>query len=304
MSIKIVQRPLHLAKWANLNDFDFPGPSRAAKFACIAMFETGTLNLESYALTSVMAISSGNSIYVANGLIQDPLEPDLSNVPGYRGITRILGNLGRPGVVMLVPPQAPLIRAEDPNSWRLVYHHPFNGEVVDSFADTSLHLSFTKYELPISVPIGAVDAEAIMLETLISVYDRNRWVADLDILRNLADEKHFRRLRVPSCIHDISTRSALPMPNGNIIKLMDINHLKKLVSIDNWDELLDPPERLGETQVGVVRACNNWHARLTAMSVSVQKNHRTVVLPTQGLCEDCGVKSLEEYAKFAEILIL
>ena len=176
VSITVVNQPLHCANWIPIPLKNFTKISRAAQFACIAMFETGTLNLEPGALSTVMAISSGNSIYVANQLIHD------RSGPGKFGITRILGNLGRPGVVMLVPPEAPRVSAVDPKNWRLVNHHLFDGAAVDSFTDTSLHLSCTEYEVPLAVPIGAIDADAVMLETLISVYDRQKWIADLDIL--------------------------------------------------------------------------------------------------------------------------
>jgi hypothetical protein len=300
VSITVAKRPLHLAKWASsvilrvnkpeiLNDrLDFMGNrfsggfSRPAKFACIAMFETGTLDLDPSALSSVMAISSGNSIYVADGLIQDPLEHYLSNEHVTPGMTRILGNLGRPGVVMLVPPQEPRVLPEDPERWRLVNHHRFNNELIDSFTDTSLHLSFTEYEIPLSVPIGAMDAEAIMLESLISVYDRKRWIADLDILRSLADQQHSNFLRLRPCAH--GDRAIMSLET--LVTYSD-PAITEIVSIDNWDELLDPPESLGKTQVGVIRACNNWHARLATMSVSVQKKHNTFVLPSHELCKYC-----------------
>lgn len=299
VSMNLAQRPLHLARWAIAEDLGGSASNRAAKFACIAMFETGTLDIEPSAVSLVMAMSSGNSIYVANGLLQDPSGDECAEPKGY-GVTRILGNLGRPGVVMLVPPQAPRIVAKDPNSWRLINHHRFNGETVDSFTDTSLHLSFTEYEVPLSVPIGAIDAHAVMLESLISVYDRKKWIADLDILGNLENEHECDRLGRQYCRHS-GYQSASPA--GNIIKLMDIP-TKQLVSIDNWDELLDPPERLGETRIGVIRAGSNWQARLATMSVSVQMKHRTVVLSTRGVCESCGVEILKKCKQFAQILIL
>jgi hypothetical protein len=77
------------------------------------MLETGVHDLHPDQLESVFAMSSGNSIYVAESLLQDPSSPDQSSQPKFQGIRRILGNLDRPTKVMLVPPQAPRVREPD-----------------------------------------------------------------------------------------------------------------------------------------------------------------------------------------------
>ena len=141
--------------------------SLPAKFACIAMFETGSNAVDEKQLSPIMALSSGNSIYVANALLQDPLKP---NSYGPQGITRIVGNIDRPGVVMLAPPQAPLIRPDDPESWRVINHINFDGSLENSFPETSLHLSFTEYEVPLSVPIGAKDADVSIVDVRTRFY--------------------------------------------------------------------------------------------------------------------------------------
>lgn len=156
--------------------FLIPCLTTSEELLTLPCFESGSLDLDLATLDPVMAIASGNSIFVINALLQGP-----SNV-GSNSIVRLLGNIGRPGVVMLAPPQAPLIRPIDPRSWRIVNHFDFDGKVEHSFKDTSLHLSFTEYEVPLAVSVGAVDAEATMLETLVSVYDRDKWVADIDVL--------------------------------------------------------------------------------------------------------------------------
>ena len=267
------------------------------------MFESGSLDIEPSSLTSVMALSSGNSIYVANALLQDPGESS-ELLTGWPGITRILGNLDRPGIVMLSPPSVPLIRPEDPGAWRLINHFPFDGQTEGLFKDTSLHLSFTQYEVPMNVSIGAVDAEVTMLESLISAYDCKSWVADLDVLGILKDKQFLRCYRVPLCAQD-SEEHLLPLQDVTV--QIGKAAAKRLVSIDSWDELLDPPEGLGIRTIGVVRTGSNWQARLVATSVSVQKRHRTMVLPTipmVPLCTVCGWRALRNIADFPEILIL
>lgn len=271
--------------------------SLAAKFACIAMFETGSHTLSSDQLQSVMAMSSGNSIYVANALIQDPLEP---NSHGPQGITRIVGNIDHPGVVMLAPPQAPLVREEDLGNWHVINHHKFDGKVESCFSGTSLHLSFTKFEVPLIVPVGAVDAEMSMVETLISTHDQKHWVADLDVVASLKCKEFFKRLQSPRCTHE-GTDPRPTMENAAV----QIGRAsgRRLVSISSWEELLDPPGKLGSTCIGVVRAFDSWHARVATMSVSVQRRLRTVVLPTEPLCTICGADVYRNMAEFAQILI-
>ncbi|KAI4258667.1 MAG: hypothetical protein L6R42_004959 [Xanthoria sp. 1 TBL-2021] len=293
ISISVVNIPIY-DNWFTNNDLYH---SLAAKFACIAMFETGTCSIQAEQLGSVMAMSSGNSIYVADALLQDPINP---NTMGPQGITRIIGNIDHPGVVMLAPPQSPLIRSDDADTWRVVNHQRFDGKLENCLSGTSLHLSFTKYEVPLSVSVGAVDAEISMVETLISAHDLKNWVADLDILSGLRCEKSFKRLRSPYCIHE-NQNPRPPTENAavQIGKACD----KQLVSIASWAELLDPPGDLGRSTIAVVRAYDNWHARVATMSVCVQMGLSTGVLPTEPLCTICGNKTFVDMAKWAQVLI-
>ena len=292
VSITIVEHPM----W-KVSYYDSLSSSLAAKFTCIAMFETGSHTVNPEQLQSVMAMSSGNSIYVANALLQDPLEP---NSYGPQGISRIVGNIDHPGVVMLAPPQAPLVREEDPGNWRIINHHKFDGKAESCFSGTSLHLSFTRYEIPLSVSIGAVDAEMSMVETLISTHDQKHWIADLDIIASLRCEKFFRRLQSPRCTHKGS--NPRPSMENAAVQIERVSG-RRMVSISSWEELLDPPGNLGSTCIGVVRAFDSWHARLATMSVSVQRRLRTVVLPTEPLCTICGADAYRNMAEFAQILI-
>ncbi|KAI4117187.1 MAG: hypothetical protein LQ338_007598 [Usnochroma carphineum] len=150
-------------------------------FACIAAFETGELDIDPDEIkkSGTMAISCGNSIYVAERLISDPVE----TLPEY-AIRRITGNIGKPGLSLLVPPENPKAPKPDFGSWSTVNHASFNGLLEDNFAGTSLHLSFSDYQLPIAVgKHGQRDQECCFMEAIISVYDRGQWVADVDVLK-------------------------------------------------------------------------------------------------------------------------
>jgi hypothetical protein len=109
VDLAITLKPLSVANW-------FPGRHifaaqkflrRYEAFSCITHLETGSLNLLPSSLEKVMAISSGNSIFVAASLCKDPwLDPH--NQAGV--VYRYVGNVGKAGVILLVPPAAPRIR--------------------------------------------------------------------------------------------------------------------------------------------------------------------------------------------------
>jgi len=249
---------------------------RAAKFAAIAMLESGTENLHPDQLFSVMAMGSGNSIYVDDALLQDPSETSLSNSPIFGGIRRILGSLDRPGIIFLVPPQVPRILEVDLSSWRLVQQTTFDGSSKNSFKQTSLHLSFTEYEIPLGGARGGRDVAALMLETLVSVHDGRQWVADLDILGSLAmlplegDGGGICR-----CGH---------LPNDNLGYMLSTSHRLKLKSLETWDDQLCCKENLLGSEIGVVRTYNNPYSRLAAAAVCIQKGFYVCLLPSHLIC--------------------
>ena len=280
ISTSIIQSPLCEARWIGEKSAKNSGsiwrtwpPAKASngihftsysgKFACLAMLELGaTCNIDPEELQHVIAMSSGNSIYVASPLLQDPNEQD-----DGRTIKRIIGNVGRPGITMMMPPPQPRIRPLS-DSWKLVQHAAYDGKLEDCFYNTSLHLSFTTYELPLATGrYGGVDAEVVLVESLVSVYDRGNKVADLDVLGSLS-EPLLQRLEECTCSPRASKRLRT-----------------KLISIDNWEELLDSPNHRGKA--GVVRAHGNWVARLAATCISIQKRYKTVLVSKPPVCSVC-----------------
>jgi hypothetical protein len=271
---------LHTAPWAPQKLANFQGKwtlplpqyqgyklNRSQAFACIAMFDSGTARVDPSTLHRVMAMSSGNSIYVATPLLADPF----SQYGGHE-IKRIIGNIGRPGIAMLVPPQSPRLRRSDgESSWKLVNHNEFDGKKENCFGATSMHLSFTGYEAPVSLDSqGLQDVEVYLVESVISVHERGEWVADLDVLGMLEQSKMLKRYeKRTSCSHSCSSRSGY---NRDIIRL---------TAIDNWDELLDSP--LG---AGIVRANANWTARLSTTVAALQKGHPVCIINGDA-CWEC-----------------
>ncbi|KAM0795945.1 hypothetical protein BDR22DRAFT_938312 [Usnea florida] len=241
--------------------------ARCSAFACIAMCETGTLDLDPHNIRSVMAISSGNSLYIASDLLQDPAQPVRSTY-----VKRVVGNIGRAGLALLVPPQEPKLPVENPDSWRLINHASFDGKLENCFASTSLHLGFSGYEFALADDSqGGRFTEAFFIEAVVSVHDRGDWVADLDILSALQSGL-FNILPTKACCK----KKASPTKPGFY-----------LTSIDQWAELLDQ-----HGHCAIVRAHQNWQARLAASVISVKLGYQTFVFSGDP-CWKCGLEMLK-----------
>jgi hypothetical protein len=266
VDLRVASRALYKHSWIPPQDktrhYPFAGFSltQEEKFACIARFESGSFNIHPSAMAGVLAISSGNSIYVARCLLQDPCGHESSTA-----IERVVGNLGKTGMAFLICPEVPDVRPEcdDPH---LVLHNPFDGEEEDCFHQTSLQLSFTGFEQPVDVGSrGNRDVEASYVEAAIQLYDRGQWVADLNILNIF--KHNFSRI-MTRCIQRHEDHSIR-------------EELCKFVSIDSWEELLDSP-----IEVGVIRARGNWQARLAAAALAIQRGHETRIVPDK-VCWPC-----------------
>lgn len=268
ISLKLVSSPLHNASWAP--GFETCSLTRQQKFACIAMLESGTYNIDPEELRDVIAISSRNSIFVSRLLLEDPASMDHVD-----DISRVVGNVGKTGMVLMVAPQAPRLREAELDDFRLVTHAPFDGKLEDSFKATSLHLRFTEFEMAFNVgERGAIDKDLCLVETLVQVFERDKWVADIDVLPLMDENNDLVRRNQVNC----SGCSGDP------------DLAQRLKSVDNWEELLDAPEGLGRLNVGVFRAHDNWLARLAAACVCLQKGYRTVINLTKATCLHCSCR--------------
>jgi hypothetical protein len=86
-------------------------------------------------------------------------------------IQRVIGNIGRAGLSLLVPPPTPRIHEPGIDNWQQINNSLFTGGLdnKNNFPHTSIHLSFTAYELPLQS--GEMDEHIIdqlirILETL------------------------------------------------------------------------------------------------------------------------------------------
>ncbi|KAG6990912.1 hypothetical protein G7Y79_00060g092160 [Physcia stellaris] len=231
---------------------------RACAFSCITMFESGHYDANPTELVNVMAMSSGDSLFVGAALLCDPSQDSYSG-----DIKRIAGNIGRPGIAFLVPPVDPMMTEVSLSDWRQLGSVEFDGVPRDCFKSTSLHLSFTGAFSEVNVGFsGSQDADVYMLETLVSVHDAGKWVADLNVLDTFRGENLGFISPCADQYHNAATMS--PMEGQST-----------MTSIQSWLELID---KLDKT-ICLVQAHGNWEARLAASSISVAKGHRTVIAP-------------------------
>ncbi|KAL1597946.1 hypothetical protein SLS60_008434 [Paraconiothyrium brasiliense] len=228
----------------------------AREFSCISWFESAEFDIAPANLRGVFALANGDSIYVASVLLNDPAASTSKNL-----IRRVFGNLGRPEMCLLVPPSSPRLATPELASWQQVNHSPFDGQFLDSFKSTSLHLNFTDYEMPLDVGArGLRDRQVVLVESLISVDDRGRKIGDLDVLSIYTHDNLY--IGQP-CKHKEKPE-----------KKRKLHELSHIVSLDCWDEFLDFPQ-----STAVFRALGNWQARLAATVAGLQDEKRVYLLP-------------------------
>lgn len=121
-------------------------------------------------------------------------------------IEHVLGNIGKPGVALLVRPETPEIRDHRLEEWHLSNHSKFDGQRLSGgFDGTSLHFSLTGFESPIKINVSRLHGnDAYFLESRVSLMDRAKWIADLDILKALERDTDIKEcpLYKKSCRHN------------------------------------------------------------------------------------------------------
>jgi hypothetical protein len=149
----------------------------------------------------------------------------------------------------MVCPQNPRVRRLS-DDFRVVRHAKYDFKREDNFKETTLHLSFIDWKLPLDTGTsswGNISKDVHYVESVVSVHDRGVWVADIDLLNDCN-----KLWRLESC----SCKDQEKQASQGTSKSM------RLTSIDCWDEPLDAP-----SGIGVFRVRGNWAARLAAASI-------------------------------------
>jgi hypothetical protein len=267
--------------------------TRSESFACIVLFESGQYDILPEKLHAVMAISSNDSLFIAGPMLCTPSEQ-----PPSGEIHRVTGNIGQGGMALLISPANPRIRQSTNDAWTWCNHDPWDGKYIDYFGGTSLHLSYTGYNIPLDVGLqGAQDWEIYMLESVVSVHERGEWVADLDILRALQSPLLKRLPRSLSSVsdNDRSIRRAGSSPWTRCARHAGIEDQAShgpqpsdLVAIQNWSEFLNRPE-----SPVILLASSNWQAQLAATAIAIAQNHETYVIKDDS-CSYCIIDAVEK----------
>ncbi|PWY92995.1 hypothetical protein BO94DRAFT_564195 [Aspergillus sclerotioniger CBS 115572] len=251
------------AREGNLPETIYFSPlSREHAFAAILQLESGTISVDTPDLGAVLAIPTGNSLFIADQLVHDPTYP--GGVSSC-AVSHVVGN-------------------HDLERWRFVNHHPFDGSPIGGMFDgTSLHLSFTGWEGPVSLSSSSFRSmEAYYLETTVAVNDGGEWVGDIDILKGLRDAQMLvHPLSDSACPHDPSFTAAGAA----------------MTTIDCWEEILDPPKgvlvlRSTPATPGGFRNWQ-WMVRLAAVSMASLRNYQCICIPLDRIvCWSCVVSRL------------
>ncbi|KIY02329.1 uncharacterized protein Z520_02467 [Fonsecaea multimorphosa CBS 102226] len=273
--IKIAETPFYVFEYYLGGDpkhrpRSLSGVSRVQALAGICTMEAGGIPVDLSLFDRAFAIAAGNSIFVPESLLSDPSHC----TPPY-AIRRIVGNLGRPGVSLLVSPETVMVK-EKTTDFRAIEHAPYDHKREDNFGATSLHLLLTGWQVPVALPckvIGNIDQDVFQVEAVVSVHDRGHWYAHIDILATL------QQLR----LHYVNYRCSCGSRQDQ--------SQREYTSIDNFEELLDPPDG-----VGIFRAHNNWSARLAATCIARQTMglRKVFILNNDEVCWACLESAIEQ----------
>lgn len=291
---------------SEVHDDENSNISKIQELATLCYLETGSHGVQTLpdsTLRAIIAFSVGDSIFVRSEvsplvmsylrtfrrqapnhqlranhiciqLVQDPWTGrQESQDSAHPGFTRLLGNIGKPGLTLLTTPSDLLVAERDPGTWKMANYAPFNGEFIDCFSRTSLHLTVLDWSLPVSddKSYGQLTTEVHLAEAVVSVHDSGAWVGDVDLLTSLASVTRVRA--------ECSRGHQLPVGDNEKLGAGSSSTSSAssscVVSLDSWDEVLDPPMN----GVSFVRARGNWVARLAVIGILKSRRRNTAVCP-------------------------
>ncbi|KAI1362462.1 hypothetical protein F5Y08DRAFT_274969 [Xylaria arbuscula] len=259
--------------------------SIAQSFSCALLFEN-SYDISPKQLKNVIAMSSGNSLFIDASLLCDPISP-----PERTKLKHVVGNVGKPGIALLVPPIEPNIMTLGIERWHLINFNAWDGQTRDSFTDSSLHIWFTGFTQEVDIGhSGGQDKELYILESVVALHAKAEWIADLDIMKCAESFSLIHRHTQVSPTTWLTLKSGKPQVARSTSSFncgeeghrSDYQQQKgPLVAVENWSELLT------DTQKNCIfLAKGNWQARLAAMMICVRMKRKVCLLPND-VCWDC-----------------
>ena len=137
-----------------------------------------------------------------------------------------------------------------------------------------------------------IDRPANLIETFVSVHDRGKWVGDLDLATISRRPLDVARLNCAG--HKSASRynECQRRPKPSFADVFGAYPQLNLISVDNWDELLEAPV----TGLLFVRANENWLGRFALTGICCQLGFKTAVLPHE-VCWPCVAYFLLDITK-------
>ncbi|EPE09126.1 hypothetical protein F503_06902 [Ophiostoma piceae UAMH 11346] len=214
----------------------------------LAQFEAPPSGLDN----SISGLSFGDSIYVPTELLHDPLVSKIDKRPG---VTRILGNVGRPGLVIFSSVAQPMVPPDNNVVWRFTDLHTFDGTPDNYFKNTSMHLNFTEFEASMNTASshGNRDIQFLRKESVVTIRDRGEWISDVDVVAALKSH----------CVY------VLPPQEPCSHLKMELGQNSSLRAIRSWGELCEV-----QTGVAVVQVHGDWLMRLAVTAFLAQRAMR------------------------------
>lgn len=266
-------------------------------------------------------------------LISDPWQGDYNlRIQQSYQYTRLFGNIGKPGLALITCPSALMIRSASLGSWRMYNYAEFDGQILDAFTKTSLHLNVLEWSSPLqgNQADGQLTSEANLVQAVISIHDRGVWVGDIDITSALSHSTVVfseAECRPTAAKHTsfgdraiwADQPNALPTHFGQsglaatekpgVAEKHKPGLLKaiSMCSVDYWDETLDLSR---DNPVLVVRCHGNWLARLGTLGVLTERSavERIIVCPqaSEQICWRClmGIEDNDESKAMGRVICI
>ncbi|KAI0452633.1 hypothetical protein F5B21DRAFT_506166 [Xylaria acuta] len=252
----------------DLHDWAVPQLNRNQVVTALCYLETGCVGIQTMpdsTLNRIFGFAVDDSMLVKSELLRDPcLDTETAAGQVLSKFSRLLGNVGKPGLTLFSTPSDLMIADRDPGAWKMATFAQFDGRLIDCFQQTSIHLKMLEWTQPFhdDEAVGQLTVEAHLVEAVVSVHDRGVWLGDIDIPSSVSIA-----MAVPSdCTQSRHGSEGTGAHDDGLA-----------VALDTWDEVLDCPQ----DDLTIIRSQGNWIARLAI--IGMLAHHKAVFVEIRGL---------------------